>query len=1321
MVIACILLNLVAGRIGVAATFQYAGISSAASNAWNVAETWAGAEGGYPNGVGHIAETASYISPSVYLYLNEDITLGTLNWSGSFFEIRAGVPKGKFIVDNGGTPATWRIHTRIFFWLNPDLLLKDDLRLSISNSAGYTTWPEPVSLTGVISGPGKLVLDVPVPVLNTLGIGVAWNAVPNSYTGGTRLIGHPSGKTFFEPKKIRAFGTGDLELDPSAILILRNRAAYNDYIADDAALWLETEGTTMRSRIQLDAGLNETVGQLCVDGVQLPPGTYGATGSPADETLDDFLTGPGILTVLQGPDSPGSVRNLHPEVADETRFMLRGEMVEHHSTPTEAYIFWGPQDGGRSFTAWSNAASAGTMGNGIFGVPIDWASRSEPCYYRCFLTNSLGGRWAGRSAQLALPIVTNELPIVREECVRLRAGIAGPDNPPTTLRVYWGTSNGGTDASAWSQCLSLGTLRSGGNSAEILSIQPDTIYFFRAHASNELGEAWSPRSDIFKTPGPPVFGEVTFCFASDLHYGFTDHVPTSAELASGTLDRINAIPGQPYPASIGGGFVDLPRGVILIGDETDTGTAQQWKAYTNDWGLNGDRRLSFPVYEGFGNHDAYQPLVAEFIKARNPLRKSVTNISRNGYHYSWDWDSIHMILLNLFPGNETDPGYPAYSPKESLNFLKEDLAENVADSGRPVITIHHFGMDDLTRGYWWSKRQQDEYYEAIKDQNIIAILSGHNHALMLLDWNGFLHCTDATIGKFHGTFFVARITQTNITLIERTSTGEWGAKVTRPISLPSSGAQSIVLSHNSWRYSDAGEDPGADWKDPDYDDSSWAVGLAPLGFGNTNEATVIGPDVGSKPLTSYFRQSFSAPDTQNDISLSARLRSDDGAVVYLNGVEVYRHNLPAGEIAYQTSALTPIEGENETVAIAFDVPGALLRPGSNVVAIEVHQYTGSLNPVAYWSFDEDSAPWRDTFGGNDLVPTGANIIPSPGRVFGCVSNNASLPDFLEAADTPDLRFSGPFTTGGWLSFGLASGDDRATTALEKPGEFRLYYSGAAVNRYRFKVGDREVQDLTPGMPSGQWRFVVAWYDGANAFIQVDNGPVSSVSATPPSPTTNPIVALKKSGFLGGFATDEVFFFKRVLSASERAALHQHGLSEFLTSSVEDLTLDFELTALTAQRPQLAEAPTSLVRRAGQNAAFRLTAASSSPVTYQWLFNGLPIPEATSTLLFLQNVAETDAGWYALVASNLGGAVTSAPARLTVVSAPIVATRWLEDRSGIELSLPLFEMPGTLLVSTNLIDWEKLQTFPPGSGVTNWVENLVPNSPSRFFRLQLDVP
>jgi hypothetical protein len=78
-----------------------------------------------------------------------------------------------------------------------------------------------------------------------------------------------------------------------------------------------------------------------------------------------------------------------------------------------------------------------------------------------------------------------------------------------------------------------------------------------------------------------------------------------------------------------------------------------------------------------------------------------------------------------------------------------------------------------------------------------------------------------------------------------------------------------------------------------------------------------------------------------------RLLRDDGVVVYLNGVEAYRNNMPTGAIGYTTRASSFIGGADETAWLTVLLNPALLVAGTNVIAVEIHQDSPSSSDISF--------------------------------------------------------------------------------------------------------------------------------------------------------------------------------------------------------------------------------------------------------------------------------------------------------------------------------------------------------------------------------------
>ncbi len=162
-------------------------------------------------------------------------------------------------------------------------------------------------------------------------------------------------------------------------------------------------------------------------------------------------------------------------------------------------------------------------------------------------------------------------------------------------------------------------------------------------------------------------------------------------------------------------------------------------------------------------------------------------------------------------------------------------------------------------------------------------------------------------------------------------------------------AVTLVAQGSVWKYLDNGTDQGTAWRQPGFDDSAWPSGPAQLGYGDGDEATVIGygPDPNNRYITTYFRRPFTIADPARVQSLTLRLLRDDGAVVYLNGTEVWRDNMPAGVIGYQTLAAVGIGAPQENTFYTNTIGNAHLVAGENIIAVSVHQAAVTSSDLSF--------------------------------------------------------------------------------------------------------------------------------------------------------------------------------------------------------------------------------------------------------------------------------------------------------------------------------------------------------------------------------------
>ena len=163
----------------------------------------------------------------------------------------------------------------------------------------------------------------------------------------------------------------------------------------------------------------------------------------------------------------------------------------------------------------------------------------------------------------------------------------------------------------------------------------------------------------------------------------------------------------------------------------------------------------------------------------------------------------------------------------------------------------------------------------------------------------------------------------------------------------------LIATGSVWRYLDNGSDQGDAWTGIVFNDSPWASGPAELGYGDAPEgrpeATVVnfGPNSAAKYVTTYFRRAFTVNNPASFSALNLIVMRDDGVVIYLNGSEVYRNNMPSGPIGYLTPASTAVGGADEYTFLSATVDPGYLIFGTNVVAAEIHQNNGGSSDISF--------------------------------------------------------------------------------------------------------------------------------------------------------------------------------------------------------------------------------------------------------------------------------------------------------------------------------------------------------------------------------------
>lgn len=240
---------------------------------------------------------------------------------------------------------------------------------------------------------------------------------------------------------------------------------------------------------------------------------------------------------------------------------------------------------------------------------------------------------------------------------------------------------------------------------------------------------------------------------------------------------------------------------------------------------------------------------------------------------------------------------------------------------------------------------------------------------------------------------------------------------------------SFIRAGAHWKYLDTGANP-VGWQTAAFSDAAWPFGPAQLGFGESDENTLV--NATSSRITTYFRKSFNVPSRFDYRQLRLRLIRDDGVVIYLNGTEIARSNMPATAILPTSQAVQAVGGASENVWIPLTVNEPPLVDGTNVLAVELHQSGSASSDL---SFD------LEVIGGNPEP-----VIPVPAGSIWQFSDDGTEP----AANWKDLAFNVPTT---WKAgpAQLGYGDNDEATIIEGgPSTSRFL---ASYFRRTFSVSD----------------------------------------------------------------------------------------------------------------------------------------------------------------------------------------------------------------------------------------------------------------------------
>ncbi|MSU23835.1 MAG: hypothetical protein EXS32_08435 [Opitutus sp.] len=481
---------------------------------------------------------------------------------------------------------------------------------------------------------------------------------------------------------------------------------------------------------------------------------------------------------------------------------------------------------------------------------------------------------------------------------------------------------------------------------------------------------------------------------------------------------------------------------------------------------------------------------------------------------------------------------------------------------------------------------------------------------------------------------------------------------------------------------------GLPWTAPAYVDSAWSTGTAPLGYGETTglatNVAPVSPNYPSatvEPGPAYFRTTFNAAGTVGLTSAFFEIMADDGAVIYLNGVEAARINFPLAPTpaTYGQEALGPIDPGNnyvpiESMFVAVPFDRTLLKEGVNTLAVEVHQAIYSFPPNAANAYPRnDYSDLRFDLrlvGQTASAPGPAIALATPGAhtVRTRIKNGTTWSPLTEATFVLDaapasaanlvvseLHYHPADPTPAELAAGYNNGNDFEFIELLNISRTQsIDLSGVKLDdavSFDFSTVAPALRILPPG-----GRIIIA--ENTAAF------------AARLEPGARPVVA---GAFAGNLSNSSEQLIVRAANGAIIKKFTYHDSSPWpaeADGSGSSLVLNTPFTnpnhtlasswhasppvalmktSLAPPAPLIAAQPNGQTVLFGNGATLAASANGAGFLWYQWLKDGTPVEGATKPTLSLSSASPANLGNYSLIVSNAGGSVVSAPARLEVVT------------------------------------------------------------------------
>jgi uncharacterized repeat protein (TIGR03803 family) len=390
----------------------------------------------------------------------------------------------------------------------------------------------------------------------------------------------------------------------------------------------------------------------------------------------------------------------------------------------------------------------------------------------------------------------------------------------------------------------------------------------------------------------------------------------------------------------------------------------------------------------------------------------------------------------------------------------------------------------------------------------------------------------------------------------------------------------------------------------------------------------------------------------------------------------------AGGTNAQNPAAGLIPGANgnfygTTIYGGADDSGTVFEVTTNGVITNLYSFTGGNDgsfPYGSLTLGTNGNFYGTcAYGGNDGYGTVFEVTPNGGFTV--------LHSFTDGSDGAD-PFAGLTQGQNGDFYGTTYGDGASTYGTV----FEMTPDGVLTNLYTFTGGDDSASPSTALTLGPDGNFYGTTYGGtADEGIGNDNGTVFEV--TPNGAFTT----------LAGFANTN--------GAASRGNLVLGPDGNFYgTTSYGGAEGIGEIYRLDLP-PEITRQPAGQSTNTGAQVTLSVALFGTSPYSFQWLSNNIPIVAATNSTLTIPDFAAGDAAGYSVMVSNAWGSVTSAVASLTVGGGPLISGISLSANGNVILDCQSqANIASRLWATTNLAiqtDWTPIGTNSVTSPTGAW--------------------